>query len=388
MTTSPFANMSFLGKLGATLQNTADPGYVDRLRQQSANRALQQQELGLGQQRIDLAEQQIEAERQAREQRQAQIAAQAKALGRLSTAAAQGRGVLPPQAVQSYLQQGGSPEVLGQLQKAFKPKQQEMVRVYDPAVGGMVFAPKEQALGRLASEPKQQERRIVQQNGVQYYVDTGQPVIPTANMPEISKPAVPLTLPQGIADPSAKFRDVDKAQIKLYEKGAATAEKYREGLDDEKSAANRLRRFLQLQEVQDTGPHQVETPLVGYRDPELREMKAIQSEIAPRMRAVGSGASSDRDIEMFKEATVDPKKPRETNINVANARIAAAENKIDRAAFFQEFLDSYGHTSGADAAWKEYLENNPIFSRDATAKDYKSMFGGQIYYYTNITKPL
>lgn len=128
---------------------------------------------------------------------------------------------------------------------------------------------------------------------------------------------------------------------------------------------SRMERFQELLNVQDTGGAMINTPGVGALmqkfDPELNEMRSIQSELAPKMRVPGSGSSSDTDVKMFKEATIDPKKPKQTNQNIANAFIAAQQNILDHDQFKRDYLDYHGHIQGAEQAWRGYLENNPIF---------------------------
>jgi hypothetical protein len=218
------------------------------------------------------------------------------------------------------------------------------------------------------SEPK--PRRIIEQDGINYYVDTGERVIP-ASPQESVQSQIPYSLPRDIADPLAVFKDKEKAQIKLLDQSEQKITKMEEGLGQERQVAERLQRFLQLQDIQDTGKAQYRVPIIGYIDPELQEMEAIQSEIAPKMRQVGSGSSSDRDVEMFKRATVSPTNKPQTNRNVANARIAAARNNEDMAQFMREFQSAYGHTKGAEKSWKEYLERNPIFDERSPKSEFK-----------------
>jgi hypothetical protein len=237
MTTNPFANMSFLGKLGATLQNTADPQYMERVRLQqareqeiAAQKAFQDAQTALGQQRIDLSRDEIEMARQARMEEGIRTQRQQSALGKLSALAAQTGGVLPPEAVQEYLTSGGSATALGQLQKTFTPREEEITQVYDPSTGGMVYVPRSQALGRLASMPQERERRIIEQNDVQYYADTGEPVIPSANIPA---PSIADNLTEGEKSTDKAFAkeyiglqatgglaDIDKQLVQLEEAAA------------------------------------------------------------------------------------------------------------------------------------------------------------------------
>jgi len=133
---------------------------------------------------------------------------------------------------------------------------------------------------------------------------------------------------------------------------------------------DKMGRFEDLLEVQDTGGAMINTPVIGSAmklfDPELNEMQSIQSELAPKMRVPGSGSSSDMDVQMFKAATIGPEKPKQTNENIAQAFSTAQQNLIDRDQFLRDYLDYHGHVQGAEQSWNDYLNNNPIFSPDST----------------------
>lgn len=299
---------------------------------------------------------QLENEKRQREleqkQRLGQILSNPEVLGNLS------RNLnLPPE-----LLMGVNPEDLGALgqlgQMVAQPSEMEQIQLENARLE------QKQLRNQLSTRP---QRRIIEQGGVNYYVDTGEPVIPS-NVTDMNATQIPMDLPQNIPDPLAGFRDKDKAQIEFLKQSEEKIAKIEEALSQEEQVTQRLQRFLELQDVQATGASQFKTPFVGYLDPELQEMEAIQSEIAPKMRQVGSGSSSDRDVEMFKKATVSPKNKPQTNKNIATARIAAAENKKDMAQFMRAFQASYGHTKGAEKSWRDYLEHNPIFD-DRTQKE-------------------
>ena len=96
-------------------------------------------------------------------------------------------------------------------------------------------------------------------------------------------------------------------------------------------------------------------------DSEARDFDAIANRLIPKMRAPGSGSSSNLDIQMFSRATVGRDKPRPTNINIANGIIAQKQRQLEHKEFLQSYKTVYGHLEGAERFWKEYLESNPIF---------------------------
>ena len=86
------------------------------------------------------------------------------------------------------------------------------------------------------------------------------------------------------------------------------------------------------------------------------------------MRQGLPGAASDRDVAMFRGGTVSTDKNPQTNRNIIAAYRAQLENARGRLAFRQAYLDQNRTLSGADEAWREYLEKNPIFAPDATSE--------------------
>lgn len=134
-----------------------------------------------------------------------------------------------------------------------------------------------------------------------------------------------------------------------------------------------LQRFKELNKAESTGPA-YGLPIVGGAlragarfTPAFQEMEAIAANIAPNMRVAGSGASSDADVALFKNATVSIDKPAAVNRNIADAHIMAAQNKKDFQAFTQAFVEANGHEQGAERMWNKYLQANPIF--DPEKKD-------------------
>lgn len=285
-----------------------------------------------------------------------------KALGMLSSVISQKYG-LPEEQVNAMLMGGVDASTLGSL---YKKEPVDLVQTYDPATGQMVYTPKSQAAGRVATAPTVKDRKIIEQGDIQYYADTGEPVISADKLPKPVMPVIPTYLPQNVPDPTARFTDKAKAQIEFSKQAEDKIKTLEEPLEKERTTMARLNRFSELLAIQPTGASEW-APF--YTDPELKEMKSIQSEIAPQMRAPGSGSSSDTDVKMFKEATVSPTNPVQTNKNIITARLAAAQNKLDQVEFFREYQAAYGHTKGAEKSWNEYLNANPIFDAKASAKD-------------------
>lgn len=200
-------------------------------------------------------------------------------------------------------------------------------------------------------------------------------VVDPAIAKELGVPAYTAT------DPYANLDDVGKRQLRMgYEK---QIDKYRSDANEYATAMQRMKRFGQLNEenknnIIGTGPIADYVPTFSEG---LQEMDAIASELIPQMRTPGSGATSDFDAQMFKKATVGTGKDYGVNKSIADAYVMSKQVQMDKADYLEAYLSANGHLRGADAAWKKYLNDNPIFSDEnfglnEKRKDWKTYFGG------------
>jgi len=188
----------------------------------------------------------------------------------------------------------------------------------------------------------------------------------------------------------------DPKQEAMFKRMTATAAQKRLQGEDMTSAAEKARknltnakRFEELMEQQKTGGALLNTPLIGGMmetfDPELAEMKSIQDKLTPGQREPGSGATSDFDARMFQSALFGTKKPEATNKSIVAGMKAQAQQDIEYQNFLSDYFQQNNHLDGADAYWKEYVENNPIFDPASPAqpkvnenrKSYREYFGAQ-----------
>ena len=91
------------------------------------------------------------------------------------------------------------------------------------------------------------------------------------------------------------------------------------------------------------------------------EFQSLVDKITPQMRPAGSGSTSDKDMEIFRNATIGLNKPKQTNLNIVKGRIAVEENNIAKEEIRAEMLNSGMSTSDFDKKWRQYLNDNPIF---------------------------
>lgn len=168
--------MAFLGNLMNNLGKLSQGLATADMRINRPEEYARSQELLLRQKELqDRANERLALIEQEKQKRQA--------LGKLGAFFGAKYGV-PAEQVAPLLEGGVEPSVLGNL---LTPEEIKLAEVYDPSSGGMRYVPQAQALGKLSQAPaKAEPRRIIEQNGVQYFADTGQPVIanPVAGTPE------------------------------------------------------------------------------------------------------------------------------------------------------------------------------------------------------------
>lgn len=177
---------------------------------------------------------------------------------------------------------------------------------------------------------------------------------------------VPLTSALGGASPaapgSAFFNEAPAGKLAVQDnirlgKFAAQA-KSAQGL---RTDANR---FAALNRGRATGPGYrvpLVKPVMEFIDPGVSEMRAISEKLTPAMREAGSGAMSDKDVEMYRAATVGIEKPGDANVAIAKAIDAGATRESDYAAFMDEWARRKGGLVGAQEAWDSYAEANPLY---------------------------
>ena len=182
------------------------------------------------------------------------------------------------------------------------------------------------------------------------------------------------------SDPNAPWRNVndpkkrDEAKMRFGVAADARLAKEQEDVSKANNTITNLDRFIFLNKKNTTGARYAipgSQAVAGAFDPEVGEMKAIVDLMTPAMRQGMPGAASDRDVAMFRGATVGLNKPSKANENIAMGLKIANQNTIDRAGFINDYVTQYGHDRGVDAAWKKYLNANPIFDPLSPKGSYK-----------------
>lgn len=173
-----------------------------------------------------------------------------------------------------------------------------------------------------------------------------------------------------IVDPKKK----DEAKTRFGIEADKRLTSFGEDAGKSQNMVQALDRFVALNEKNATGGlYKIPgSQAVGTAfDSELSEMKSLQDLMTPQMRQGMPGAASDRDVAMFRGATVGLDKPKEANQNIATGLKAAHQNTIDRFNFMSEYIAAKGHDRGSETEWKRYLNANPIFDPSAPKGSYK-----------------
>lgn len=194
--------------------------------------------------------------------------------------------------------------------------------------------------------------------------DTGAPT------PEIAPGVV-------VPNPYTRLRD-PRQRDQFYRQQAKEFDQRQRGFSTERQAANQMinsvDRFVALNKtvgsggVWGTGGASSIPGVSSVRaatDSTWAEMQSISDLLTPQMRQGLPGAASDRDVAMFRGATVGVGKPQQANEAIALGLKAAAQNKLDYGTFRERWFQSFGHLQGIDNAWQSYLQDNPIFDPNA-----------------------
>lgn len=141
----------------------------------------------------------------------------------------------------------------------------------------------------------------------------------------------------------------------------------RKQADETGNMSTLMGEFEQLNQNVETGGYYA-TPGVNAAlspfDSKRSRMSSIVSQITPAMRNGLPGAASDRDVAMFRDATVGLDKPYLTNKATAEASKAFAKRQGDYVAFLEAYAQKNGNVLGAREKWQDYAAKNPVFSKD------------------------
>lgn len=211
------------------------------------------------------------------------------------------------------------------------------------------------ALARMKSREGQEEQSQNDQ-----YIDA---LVQSGQIPE-NEGALYKLASRGIKLP--KGQNINVNNVNPFEKARVTRIAANADANIAKAESN-LQDFNRARELIDTVPT---GGIYGYARSKMSpsllsgdtaEFQSLVDKITPQMRPAGSGSTSDKDMEIFRNATIGLNKPKQTNRNIIKGRIAVEENNIAKEEIRAEMLNSGMSTSDFDKKWRQYLNDNPIF---------------------------
>lgn len=187
---------------------------------------------------------------------------------------------------------------------------------------------------------------------------------------DLGVPLAPRAPWSNLSDP----KEIDKAKMRSFESANKRWETISKEAKNSRNMINDIDRFLFLNETNYTGGGMMVPGVKSARkafDDEFGEMQSISDKLTPQMRQGMPGAASDRDVAMFRGATVSTEQLPEANENIGLGLKTAHQNYLDRSQFFRAYIDANNHDLFAEQAWENYLNENPIFDPNAPAGSYE-----------------
>lgn len=154
-----------------------------------------------------------------------------------------------------------------------------------------------------------------------------------------------------------------RARQAARQRAAQDTRKSLDALNEESSpyifSDNQIDRFMYLNKDTPSGPIIGMNPVAGAS---AQEMDSITSDLARKQKQPGEGSVSNFDAQQFVRATLARTKEYKANENIAKALKARNSVIRDKMRFFNDYAAvNDNNLAGAQQAWNEYLEANPIF---------------------------
>lgn len=148
-------------------------------------------------------------------------------------------------------------------------------------------------------------------------------------------------------------------EIAAYKFGLKQLERDEKDIEQAAAVEQAAKRWRQLNQNVETGRIMGLLPAIG--NPERQELEQIQNFLTLNNFKPGQGAISNVEREYMKGAGPSLMNDRQTNDNITQIMLGAAQNARERAIFRQTWLEQNRNLSGADAAWQKYVDANPRF---------------------------
>ena len=148
-------------------------------------------------------------------------------------------------------------------------------------------------------------------------------------------------------------------ELAAYKFGLKQLERDEKDVEQAAAIEQAAKRWRELNPKVETGRIMGMLPSIG--SPERQELTQLQNFLTLNNFKPGQGTISNTEREYMKGAGPSLMNDRQTNDNITQIMLGAAQNARERAAFRQSWLEQNRNLSGADAAWQKYVESNPRF---------------------------
>ena len=160
---------------------------------------------------------------------------------------------------------------------------------------------------------------------------------------------------------------VQPAQIQAATKDVERATSSADTARSMQGNLERARRILDEDKIM-TGPAEGFLPAWTKA---RQEFEQIASTLLPTMRQGMPGAVSDRDMAIFKSANISLKQDEDVNRRIIDQKLAIAQRDQEYAQFLSNYQVVHGDIAGAKAAWKGYIDRNPLFDQRGNVMPHK-----------------
>jgi hypothetical protein len=182
--------------------------------------------------------------------------------------------------------------------------------------------------------------------------------------------------------PTARLAPQERAQLS----------ELRNSANQMREMASQAQQFDTLNRKAGTGPiYKIPgvSEVASLFNPEVAQMDALTSRMAPQQRVPGSGTTSDRDLALFLKSVPSLDRPGEANAAIARDMQATAKRRESYATFMDQYAKKNGTLLGAEEAYQATLKTakktgGAIYSQQANAAYQARLKGGKI----DRTKPL
>ena len=150
-------------------------------------------------------------------------------------------------------------------------------------------------------------------------------------------------------------KERDKVNVDRYDEGRKRLGELDTQISSASSIMDDLEEFGRLNRENSTGSvwQQLTPDKQMFRSPKSMEMAAIQSRLGPSQRIVGSGSSSDKDVQLFMRGIPSTENEGPVNAGIREDFRRKFEYATAKRSAMQKHIDKHGNLSGFDESWAD-----------------------------------